>query len=165
MELPIRLVNGEAADAVKLTYESNTTVGDLKLLLRTTPHNFDTERVTFRIEAADGMSEEVGDRRLVQDLAERSGTLSFEGKKSVTPDTVTDEVPDRSSGPADALNTNEVEESKLRGKATLHVGDRYAGDMPAWLKKKGVMNRIKKHDAADEADAHVGNIVGMGRGD
>jgi hypothetical protein len=37
--------------------------------------------------------------------------------------------------------------------------------MPAWLKKKGVMNRIKKHDAADEADAHVGNIVGMGRGD
>lgn len=76
---------GEAADAVKLTYESNTTVGDLKRLLRTTPHNFDTERVTFRIKAADEMSEEVSDRRLVQDLAERSGTLSFEGKKSVTP--------------------------------------------------------------------------------
>lgn len=78
-------------------------------------------------------------------------------------DTVVDEVPGRSSGPADALKTNEVEESKLRGKVTLHVGDRYAGDIPVWLKKKGVMNRIKKHDAADEADAHVGNVISMDR--
>lgn len=78
---------GEAADAVKLTYEINTTVGDLKRLLRIPPHNFNTGRVTFQSEGSDGMLEEVGGTRLVQNLAERSGTVSFQGKKSATPGT------------------------------------------------------------------------------
>lgn len=76
---------GEAADTVKLTYESTTTVGKFKGQLRIPPHNFDTKRVTFRSETSDELLEEVSDTRLVQDLAERSGTVIFEGKKSATP--------------------------------------------------------------------------------
>lgn len=61
-------------------------MGDLKRQLRTLPYNFDTARVTFRSETSDGMLEEVGDdTRLVQHLAERSGMVILEGKKSATP--------------------------------------------------------------------------------
>lgn len=59
-------------------------MGELKDQLQIPAHNFDTERVTFRNETSDGMLEEVSDMRLVQDLAERSGTVILEGKKSAT---------------------------------------------------------------------------------
>lgn len=75
-----------------------------------------------------------------------------------------DDSPDAAVGPSDAMSRNEVVvETKLRGKAKLHVGDWYAGNadnIPAWL-KKGVYNSIEKHDAADDTESHVGNVSGL----
>ncbi|KAF5587254.1 hypothetical protein FPCIR_7662 [Fusarium pseudocircinatum] len=132
---------------------SGTTVDNLMALLRE-QSNFDTEQVTFR--GATGMLESIEGERLVQTLADRNGTITFEGKNA-------EETPDAAVGPSDAVSRNEVGETKLRGRATLHVGDRYAGNaanIPAWL-KKGVYNSIKKHDAADDTESHVGNISGL----